>query len=93
MRGLKELAVADAFADRAFVWFTAGTGELHLIPEESSAREPQSDRHACLSLDHLDHTLERLAAAGHHIDRYDVLPNRPQAFVHDPFGNLVELTS
>lgn len=85
--------VAEAFVDRAFVWFAAGTGELHLIPEPPPAGDHGSDRHACLSLDRLDETLERLEAAGYPIDRYDLLPDRRQAFVHDPFGNLVELTN
>jgi acetyl esterase len=90
--GLKELPIPEAFADRSFVWFAAGTGELHLIPELSSARDDGSDRHACLSVDRFDEILERLEAAEYRIERYDMLADRPQAFVHDPFGNLVELT-
>lgn len=31
--------------------------------------------------------------AEYRIDRYDLLTDRAQAFVHDPFGNLVELTN
>jgi hypothetical protein len=31
--------------------------------------------------------------AGYRVDRYDLLPDRAQAFVHDPFGNLIELTN
>jgi acetyl esterase len=91
--GLTELPVPEAFADRSFVWFAAGTGELHLIPEPWSAWDDRSDRHACLSVDRFDEILERLEADEYPIDRYDLLTDRAQAFVHDPFGNLVELTT
>jgi acetyl esterase len=91
--GMTEIPVPDAFAGRSFVWFAAGTAELHLIPETACSPEADpSDRHPCLSVDNLDETLSRLEAAGYHIDRYDSLPVRPQAFVRDPFGNLIELT-
>jgi acetyl esterase len=91
--GLEELPVPEAFADRSFVWFAAGAGELHLIPEPSPAQDDRSDRHACLSLGRFDEILERLEAAEYEIERYDLLPDRTQAFVHDPFGNLIELTN
>jgi acetyl esterase/lipase/catechol 2,3-dioxygenase-like lactoylglutathione lyase family enzyme len=91
--GLKELPIPEAFAERSFVWFAAGTGELHLIPEPSPARDDGSDRHACLSVDRFDEILQRLEAAEYRVERYDLLADRAQAFVHDPFGNLVELTN
>jgi hypothetical protein len=50
------------------VWFAAGTGELHLIPEPSSARARRNDRHVCLSADRFEETLERLEAADYHIE-------------------------
>lgn len=89
--GLRELPVPEAFRDRSFVWFAAGTGEIHLIPEPSPQNNG-SERHACLAIDRLDETLQRLEAAGYQVDHSDLLTSRRQAFVHDPFGNLVELT-
>lgn len=91
--GLEELPVPEAFADRAFVWFAAGAGELHLIPEPSPTPNHGGDQHACLSVDRFDEILERLEAYECRIDRYDLLSDRAQAFVHDPFGNLLELTN
>jgi acetyl esterase len=92
--GLTEIPVPDAFAGRSFVWFAVGAGQLHLIPEPGLSRKAESsDRHPCLSVDNLDETLSRLEAAGHRIDRYESLADRSQAFVRDPFGNLIELTN
>jgi acetyl esterase len=90
--GLREIQVPDAFAGREFVWFAAGAAgaELHLIPASS---QDASDRHACLEVAALDDVVRRLEDAGLRVDRYDLLPDRAQAFLRDPFGNLVELTA
>lgn len=89
---LEEKHVPAALADRPFIWFEAGPGEaeLHLLPEAEPTAVSQ--RHACLETDRLDAIVERLERAGHQVDRYDAIANRRQAFVHDPFGNLLELT-
>jgi catechol 2,3-dioxygenase-like lactoylglutathione lyase family enzyme len=91
--GLVEKPVPGALADRPFIWFAAGDGgsELHLIPEAGFTRS-SGERHACLRTDRLDELTERLSHAGHQVDRYEQIVNRRQAFVHDPFGNLLELT-
>jgi acetyl esterase len=90
--GLPVEPVPKAFEGRGFIWFRAGGagGELHLIPEETSAED--GERHACLATEHLDEVVSRLRAASHDVELYDVIPDRPQAYVHDPCGNLLELT-
>jgi acetyl esterase len=89
--GLKEQPLPAALADRPFLWFALGDGaELHLIPE--AVAPVQSERHVCLSTSRLNEIADRLHRAGHIVERYEAVVNRPQAFVHDPFGNLLELT-
>ena len=89
--GLRELRVPAALADRPFLWFSAGAAaELHLIPER--VVRVAGDRHTCLAVASLDGIAAGLEAAGHTVERYVDIVNRPQAFVRDPFGNLLELT-
>jgi hypothetical protein len=85
--------VPAAFEGRGFIWFRASDagGELHLIPEATDADD--SERHACLATERLDEVVSRLRAGGHDVELYDVIPNRPRAFVRDPCGNLLELTT
>jgi acetyl esterase len=91
--GIREKPVPAAFAGRGFIWFAAGPdeAELHLIPEVPE--QTSSERHACFSTERLDETVAALREAGHEVDHYDLIPPRSQAFVHDPCGNLLELTT
>jgi acetyl esterase len=90
--GLTEKPVPAVFADGGFIWFAAGPDEteLHLIADPTP---PQTGpRHACLAVNDLDLICNRLSDAGQEVERVDAIVNRPQAFLHDPFGNLLELT-
>ena len=89
--GLSEQPVPVALAERPFLWFALANGaELHLIPETVAVGE--DDRHICLHTSRLDELTDRLHRAGHVVERHKAIVNRTQAFVHDPFGNLLELT-
>jgi dienelactone hydrolase len=87
--GLTEKPVPEAFRDRGFLWFAAGPGEgeLHLLPDMPEAG------HACLATAELPTLVERLERHGHPVETHAIVANRPQAFVEDPFGNQLELTS
>jgi len=91
--GLREKAVPDSLADRAFVWYAAGEAEreLHFLPEDG-ALDRREARHFCLQVDDLDDLRRRLHRAGHETRDGTPIENRPRFFCRDPFGNLIELT-
>jgi acetyl esterase len=90
--GLTEKPLPAVFSARGFVWFAAGPGEseLHLIADRSQA--DHSPRHACLITDRLDELTGRLRDAGYEVERHNGIVGRPQTFLRDPFGNMLELS-
>jgi glyoxylase I family protein len=73
------------------VWLrTAGT-EVHLIVGSLSGERADLSgaigNHVAFAVDDLDRVLQRLEEAGYPATRGSILP---QAFVVDPFGNLLE---
>lgn len=86
--GLTEIPKPEELRQRGGVWFDAGGLDLHLSVYDGE-RTPDRQRHLGLECD-VDSTAARLAAAGWEID-----PGRPapwkRVFVHDPFGNRLEL--
>lgn len=71
------------------LWLGLGEQTLHLIPSDEVAAHGQ---HFALQVEDLEAALEDLASRGIHPEgRLDVPNAGRQAFVRDPFGNLIEL--
>lgn len=91
--GMREIQPPSTLAVMNLVWFTAGDGgdEVHCFAEETLG--PNSPgQHLCLEVDDLDAYRTRLAEHGFAVEETTEIPNRPRFFVHDPFGNRIELT-
>ncbi|GCE45241.1 catechol 2,3-dioxygenase-like lactoylglutathione lyase family enzyme [Thermosporothrix hazakensis] len=91
--GLEEKQPPQSLAHRQLVWFAAGEGEmeLHFMPSDEPPNE--NGQHFCLEVDVLDEYRQRLQNAGIAILEAEPIPGRPRFFCHDPFGNLIELTT
>ena len=90
--GLEEVP-PPASLGRGVVWFRAGGGghEVHCFSEERLG--PNSPgQHFCLEVDDLAAFRQRLSGQGVGIEEATEIPNRPRCFIHDPFGNRIELT-
>ena len=90
--GLAELPKPAELAARGGCWFAAGGQQLHVGVEQAFA--PAAKAHPALraaSPQQLHELAEALAAAGHRIDWDDAVPGTQRFYVHDPFGNRLEL--
>jgi catechol 2,3-dioxygenase-like lactoylglutathione lyase family enzyme len=87
--GLEELPKPEAIRGRGGVWFRAGGQELHIGVEEPFS--PARKAHPGLVVSDLDAIRARLAEAGHESDEDAAIGGVRRLFVHDPFGNRLEL--
>lgn len=91
--GMREIAPPEGIRHLRVVWFRAGDGddEVHCFTEERLG--PNSPgQHLCLQVDDLAAFRRRMAERGIEVEETHEIHNRPRFFVHDPFGNRIELT-
>jgi catechol 2,3-dioxygenase-like lactoylglutathione lyase family enzyme len=89
--GLEEIQPPKALAGLDLVWYRLGDNELHLFVEDDA--DQRTGRHFCMAVDDLDALRARLAAAGYAIEETIPIPGRPRFNIHDPFGNMIEITT
>jgi catechol 2,3-dioxygenase-like lactoylglutathione lyase family enzyme len=89
--GLEEIPKPKPIRGRGGVWFRVGGQELHLGVEEPFA--PARKAHPGLVVDDLEALHERLVAAGFEPREGGAINGVRRLFVHDPFGNRLELRS
>jgi catechol 2,3-dioxygenase-like lactoylglutathione lyase family enzyme len=91
--GMREKTPPSSLAQQQLVWFDAGDGghEVHLFTDEYMESRSAA-QHLCLQVDSLSDYRGRLAEQGVAIEEATAIHNRPRLFVHDPFGNLIEMT-
>ena len=88
--GMEELPKPEAIRGRGGCWFRAGAQELHVGVEEPFA--PARKAHPGLVVYDLDALRARLAAAGTSPARTTrKIAGVDRLFVHDPFGNRLEV--
>lgn len=87
--GIPEIEKPPALAARGGAWFERGRIKLHLgvDPEFRAARKA----HAGLLVTGLDALIEKLRRAGHDVVDDEPLEGYVRVYVHDPFGNRLEL--
>jgi catechol 2,3-dioxygenase-like lactoylglutathione lyase family enzyme len=87
--GMEEIAKAPNLAARGGVWFSCGGHALHLGVEAEF--RPARKAHPALLVDDLRAALDACERAGFPTRRDEPLDGYERAYVHDPFGNRIEL--
>jgi catechol 2,3-dioxygenase-like lactoylglutathione lyase family enzyme len=87
--GLEELPRPATLPSRNGCWFRAGRQELHIGVEEPFS--PARKAHPSLVVDDLAALRARLEAHGYSTTSDDSIVGIERAYVHDPFGNRIEL--
>jgi catechol 2,3-dioxygenase-like lactoylglutathione lyase family enzyme len=87
--GMAEIAKPDAIGARGGCWFAAGAQELHVGVEEPFA--PARKAHPGLVVSDLDELRRRFRSAGVAFEDDEKIGGVERLFVHDPFGNRLEL--
>lgn len=88
MLGMTELPKPPELAKRGGCWFASGQVQVHLGVETEF--RPARKAHPGLRCADLQALLRRLGDAGIAYEE-DAATGSPRAFVHDPFGNRIEL--
>ena len=89
--GLEEIPKPEPIRSRGGVWFRAGEQELHLGVEEPFV--PARKAHPGLVVEDLGALRARFRSAGVEFEDDGKIPDVDRLFVHDPFGNRLELRS
>jgi catechol 2,3-dioxygenase-like lactoylglutathione lyase family enzyme len=89
--GMAELEKPEPIRSRGGCWFSAGAQELHVGVEEPFA--PARKAHPGLVVSDLDAIRARFRAAGVDYEDDAKIEGIDRLFVHDPFGNRLELLS
>jgi catechol 2,3-dioxygenase-like lactoylglutathione lyase family enzyme len=87
--GLEEIEKPEPLRARGGAWFRAGAQQLHVGVEEPFA--PARKAHPGLLAADLDDLQARLVAAGCNVQNDDALADARRFYVHDPFGNRLEV--
>jgi len=87
--GMEELPKPEPIRARGGVWFRAGAQELHVGVEDPFA--PARKAHPGLVVDDLDAIRKRFRVSGVAYEDDDKIEGIDRLFVHDPFGNRLEL--
>lgn len=87
--GMSELPKPPELAKRGGCWFASGDVQVHLGVEADF--RPARKAHPALRCANLAETLRRLRESGIAYEEDGATGTR-RAFVHDPFGNRIELT-
>jgi catechol 2,3-dioxygenase-like lactoylglutathione lyase family enzyme len=87
--GIPETAKPAEFAKRGGAWFESGQVKIHLGVDPDF--RPARKAHPALLIDGLPELVSRLRAAGYVVSDDEPLPGYVRVYVHDPFGNRLEL--
>jgi catechol 2,3-dioxygenase-like lactoylglutathione lyase family enzyme len=87
--GMAEIPKPANLAARGGAWFACGAQQLHLGVEADFRAARKA--HPALLVDDLRAMEDACAAAGHPVTRDEPLAGFDRAYVHDPFGNRIEL--
>jgi catechol 2,3-dioxygenase-like lactoylglutathione lyase family enzyme len=87
--GLTPVAKPENLASRGGRWYGAGPLGVHLGVEED--QRPSKKTHVCFVVDDYEALVQRLEAAGFVTSSDSELAGVVRCYVHDPFGNRIEL--
>jgi catechol 2,3-dioxygenase-like lactoylglutathione lyase family enzyme len=87
--GMEELPKPPELARRGGCWFSSGDAEIHLGVEPDF--HPAKKAHPALRCHDYEVLTARLRAAGVEWIADDTIPGVARCYIHDPFGNRMEL--
>lgn len=87
--GLREIEKPESLKTTGGVWFTTAAGDLHIGLEEPF--NPARKAHPAFVVRGLAALRANLEAAGVPISEAQPIPGVSRFYVHDPFGNRIEL--
>src|SRR5687767_7850730 len=87
--GMAEIEKPDSLKPNGGVWFSTGTGQLHIGLEEPFS--PARKAHPAFVVDDLREIRARLHDVGIQVTDAQDIPGVDRSHVHDPFGNRIEL--
>lgn len=87
--GLTEVPKPTNLAKRGGVWFEGGSLRLHLGVEQEF--RPAKKAHPALLVKNLDALIHHLEQTGIPVVTDEPLQEYARIYVHDPFGNRIEL--
>ncbi len=87
--GLKIVEKPLILKHRGGVWFELGNVRVHLGVEEPFS--PAKKAHPAFEVHSIDAMSERLTQRGCAVEKGSDLPGVSRIYVHDPFGNRIEL--
>jgi catechol 2,3-dioxygenase-like lactoylglutathione lyase family enzyme len=87
--GLPETAKPPELAKRGGAWFESGSVKIHLGVDADF--RPARKAHPGLLIEGLSELVRRLREAGYVVSDDEPLPGYYRVYVHDPFGNRLEL--
>jgi catechol 2,3-dioxygenase-like lactoylglutathione lyase family enzyme len=87
--GMKELSKPPELAKRGGCWFESGGVQVHLGIENDF--RPAKKAHPALRCGEYDALVSRLKRNGVEVITDDGLPGVARCYIHDPFGNRIEL--
>ena len=87
--GVPEVPKPPILAARGGVWFESGALKIHLGVDPDF--RPARKAHVALVVTGLDKLVETLRSAGHGIVDDELPDGHHRVYVHDPFGNRLEL--
>ena len=76
-------------AERGGCWFESGTLKVTLATDPDF--RPALRAHPAFVVDDLDNLCDHFTKVGVHVRKASPLEDYAHAFVHDPFGNRIEL--
>lgn len=86
---MTEIPKPAPLAANGGVWFQAGDVEIHLGVEEHF--QPAKKAHPAVRVADIDALAARCETNGHEVDFDDRYPGVRRFYVHDPFGNRLEV--
>lgn len=88
--GMVELPKRASLGERGGAWFACGGQQLHLGADGADFQAARK-AHPALLVDDLAAAIAACESAGVAVVRDAPIPGYERAFVHDPFGNRIEL--
>ena len=87
--GFMEVEKPDELKKRGGVWFSFGNYQIHVGIEEPFT--PAKKAHPAFEVENIEALEQNLSKNDIHIIKDDNLPGAKRFYLHDPFGNRIEV--